>query len=260
MSIITNRYDSLKISAIRAFNDNYIWAIDDGSRAVIVDPGEVAPVRAFLEKNQLALSAILITHHHHDHVGGVAALQAAHPDCLTYAHAKHTEAADFRIDQLVDEGSDVQVLGLDFSVWFTPGHTDSHISYLVNINNTTHVFCADTLFSGGCDRVFTGTMSELHDSLMRFNTLLADTLFYPAHEYTASNLGFGLSVAGAHHAKVASALTEVKQKVANGGISLPTTLAAERQINVFLQTDDAELISRVAEQYPLTQTDSLSVL
>ncbi|UNU73409.1 hydroxyacylglutathione hydrolase [Moraxella nasovis] len=245
----------MRIDAIKALDDNYIWAIVKGNQAIIVDPGEAAPVLKYLKDHRLNLIAILITHHHDDHTGGVKELQQVYPSVQTFSHAEHGVNADY-----VNEGDTVVIDDLSFNVWHTPGHTDTHLSYLLCVGDKTHVFCADTLFSGGCGRVFTGTMQQLHDSLARFKSLPKDTLFYPAHEYTADNLRFGLMVCS-DKAKPAieQALADTLSKLKQGQISLPTLLSHEYQINVFLQTDDEELITRLQDKIELKKTDSISV-
>lgn len=242
----------MQIFAIPARTDNYIWAITTGNKVVIVDPSDSQPVIEFLKTHHLTLTAILITHDCGDHIGGVADLLQAFSGIQVFAHATHqvTHSDD------VDEGDELMIDGLCFRVWHTAGHTSSHVSYVLNHSTQTHVFCGDTLFSGGCGRVFTGTMGELFNSLQRFKTLPDDTLFYPAHEYTLSNLTFALSVCG----------DDVKDDILKAifvnqdrQISLPTTLANEKSINVFLQTDNQSMKDKLIAKGLLTATDELSV-
>lgn len=237
-----------RIHAIKAMSDNYIWAICQHNQAVIIDPGVADGVLEFLTQNQLDLTAILITHHHDDHIGGVATLKQHYPNLTLYAQKNHNVLADV----WVDEGSQFAVLGLDFAVWRTAGHTDTHISYLCQIDGRTQVFCGDTLFYGGCGRVFTGTIDELYDSMMRYATLADDTLFYPAHEYTLSNLRFALTVATTPQQQaINAAIEQVEQKLATDGCSLPTDLATQQQVNVFLQVADADFAKHLQQKYAL---------
>lgn len=249
----------MDIFAVRAFTDNYIWVLVRGTQAVVVDAGQAAPVVEFLQDKRLNLAAILITHHHHDHVGGVQELQKQYPQAQVFAHALHGVPAA----QMVAEGDSFELLGHRFLVWQTAGHTDNHLSYLCQIDGVWRVFCGDTLFSGGCGRVFTGTIDALFDSLTRFNALPADTLFYAAHEYTLSNLRFALTLADDELKPVLQhAIADVQAQLAQGQSSLPTTLQRERQINVFLRTDDKALIANLQALYPQYRqqlTDPLSV-
>ena len=178
----------MNITALPALNDNYIWLIEHEGQALCIDPGDAAPVLHHLQANKLTLTQIWITHHHQDHTGGVADLRQ-HTDAEVYggidiSHTHHT----------VVDGSRLSFGSMSAEVHATPGHTDSHVSYFLNHNGRLHIFCGDTLFSGGCGRVFTGTVPQLAASLRLFNSLPADTLFYPAHEYTASNLRFAAHI------------------------------------------------------------------
>ena len=236
------------IHPIRAFSDNYIWLIQSGDRAIVIDAGDSKPVLDFLSAHGLTLDALLVTHDHHDHIGGIQALQHAYPNAITYAHANHQVNA-----HAVTEGDRLTLLGLEFGVWLTPGHTDSHLSYLLDPDGRTrtHVFCGDTLFSGGCGRTFTGTIDELYESVQRFDTLPSATLFFPAHEYTLGNLRFGAHIEPKNTA-IADALITVKTKLDQGIPSLPVSLAHERAINVFLRADHQAIKERLIKLGALT--------
>ncbi|WP_066803086.1 hydroxyacylglutathione hydrolase [Moraxella oblonga] len=255
----------MKIIPIPILNDNYVWLITQGNHAIAVDIGDDEPVIDYLKKHHLDLSAILITHHHDDHIGGVANAKIAYPNAQIYAHDTHLNAIGIMPDVVCDENTTFELLGLKFNVWRTAGHTDTHLSYLCNINHQTHVFCGDTLFSGGCGRVFTGTVNELFDSMERFDTLSFnilpdDVLFYPTHEYTVSNLKFGLSICDDVTKKEILVHKEyVEKHLKNNTPSLPTNLKTERLINVFLQTDNKKMIDNIKQIYPLKNEDKLSV-
>lgn len=249
-----------QIKPLPIFNDNYVWIVIKNNDAIVIDIGDDKPVLDYLTKNNLNLSAILITHHHDDHIGGVASIKLHYPNTKIYAHKQHLSHIGITPDISCDDNSHFELLGLQFKVWRTAGHTDTHLSYLCDINNITHVFCGDTLFSGGCGRVFTGTMMQLFDSIERFNKLPDDTLFFPAHEYTLSNLLFGLSVcADSNKDTMLAYKADIENKLKNNTPSLPTTLKNERLINIFLQTDNQEMIANIRQIYPLTSDDKLSV-
>lgn len=224
-----------KITPIAAFNDNYIWLLEAHGQAVCIDPGDAAPVLAYLHAHNLALSQIWITHHHADHTGGVAALKAAYPDCTVYGNRDIAEA-----DAAAAEGTRIRFGDLQAEVWATPGHTDSHLSYLLTLSDGLHVFCGDTLFSAGCGRVFTGTIAQLFASFQRYNRLPADTLFYPAHEYTAANLRFAAHIEP-DNADIQTALQQAARTP-----TLPVSLAHERKVSPFLRSAEPDVAARAA--------------
>ncbi|MDF7675692.1 hydroxyacylglutathione hydrolase [Neisseriaceae bacterium ESL0693] len=221
----------MHITAVPAFRDNYIWLLQVADQVVAVDPGEASPLLAFLNRQGLNLNAIWLTHAHADHIGGVAALKQHFPACQVYGAANWSG-----VNQTVTEGSQISLAPVQVSVWQIAGHTSDHLAYLVkDQQQQLHVFCGDTLFSAGCGRVFTGTLAQLYHSIQRLNQLPANTLFYPAHEYTAANLRFAHTVEP-DNAAINQALAE-KQHLP----TLPVTLAHERKINPFLRLDQPSL-------------------
>lgn len=222
----------ITITPIPAFNDNYIWALHQQHHAVVVDPGDASPVLLFLRKNSLNLDALLITHHHADHIGGVAELLTHYPDCAVYGPKSIA-----LVTHPVTEPQQIDTALGHFSVIDIPGHTEDHIGFIwQDAQPPLHVFCGDTLFSAGCGRVFTGTYAQMFDSLNKLSALPNDTLLYPAHEYTRSNLHFAEKV-DPGNPDVAAALAYCDQHP----ISLPTSLAKERLINPFLRTDSKHI-------------------
>lgn len=221
---------SVSIYPIKAFSDNYIWTLinNNNKQAIVIDPGQAAPVIDYLETYGLELTAIWVTHHHADHIGGVSELRESFPMTHVVAHSEH----GIDPDQNVKEGSTVSAWGYSAQVWEVYGHTASHIAYLCEMDGQMHVFIGDTLFSGGCGRVFTGTIEQLYESFERLNGLDEDALFYAAHEYTASNLRFGLSIEPDNVA-MQETLAEVESKTQRGEPSLPVTLAHERHQCVY---------------------------
>lgn len=231
----------LRLSAVPALNDNYIWVVADASgAAVAVDPGEAAPLQRHLEAAGLHLAAILLTHHHHDHTGGAAALAAA-TGATVYAPHDERIALECR---RVAEG-DVLALAapaLRLEVMDVPAHTRSHIAF----HGDGVLFCGDTLFSIGCGRLFEGTPAQMLAALERFAALPADTLVCCGHEYTLDNCAFAATVDGAN-----PALTERQRQAAAlraaGLPSLPSTIAMERAANPFLRIDEPALVDALGE-------------
>src|SRR5512139_3899211 len=221
----------LNVSPVRAFSDNYIWLIRapaDPAAAVVVDPGDDRPVEQALEQHGLQLRAILVTHHHADHVGGVGALAARHR-ARVFGPARERMPCDV---QALDDGGTAALedLGLEFTVMAVPGHTLGHIAYVGH----GALFCGDTLFSAGCGRLFEGTPEQMLGSLDRIAALPDDTQVYCAHEYTLANLRFAAAVEPGN-ADVLETLDAVRDLRARDGITLPTTLGRERRINPFLR-------------------------
>ena len=230
----------LNISPIPAFDDNYIWLLREEGRglATVVDPGDEEPVIARLAAEGLTLAAILLTHHHGDHIGGVADLLARWPRARVYG------PRDRRIRLVTDpvgEGDLISPPGLAtaFRVLEVPGHTATHIAYLADRpgGDANALFCGDTLFAAGCGRVFDGTFDQLAASLARISALPPDTLIYCAHEYTLASLGFAAWVEPDSPA-LAARHARVEALRAAGQPSVPSTLAEELATNPFLRTAD----------------------
>ena len=235
------------IEPLRAFSDNYIWLFDNGDgRAFVVDPGDPEPVRAALDSRGLALAAILVTHHHFDHVGGVDALKAE-TGCTVYG--PHNAALPF-IDRRLGDGDRFTVLGLAVEVLAVPGHTLDHIAYFAPAPSPV-LFCGDTLFAGGCGRLFEGTPAMMHASLQRLAALPEDTAVYCAHEYTQANLAFASAAEPANEA-LAARIDEVRRHRERDEPTLPSSIALERRTNPFLRTDAKSILAglRAAGETP----------
>ena len=231
----------MNLNSIPAFQDNYIWVLsEDDGRCLIVDPGEAAPVLRAIEEHKWQPEAILLTHHHNDHVGGVQALRDAFPDVVVYGPA---ETQHKGTTQVVAEGDTVTVLGQDFSVFATPGHTLGHICFF----SFPYLFCGDTLFSGGCGRLFEGTATQMYQSFCKINALPDDTLICCAHEYTLGNMKFAVSVLP-EDAEVQEYYKKVSELRAKKEKTLPVILKNERKINLFLRTEDADLIEVINQE------------
>ncbi|WP_409075269.1 hydroxyacylglutathione hydrolase [Pantoea sp. C3] len=224
----------MNLTSIPALQDNYIWTLTDNEgKCLIVDPGEAQPVVEKVKANGWQPVAILLTHHHNDHVGGVKTLLEHFPDIEIFGPQ---ETADKGAKTLVSEGDQVSVLGMTFDVIATPGHTLGHISYY----SAPYLFCGDTMFSSGCGRLFEGTAEQMYQSFQKLNTLPEETLVCCAHEYTLSNLTFSAAILP-HDPQIMAEFQKIKDLRAKNGISLPTKLAHERSINLFLRTQDPDL-------------------
>jgi len=224
----------MNLTSIPALQDNYIWTLTDGdNRCLIVDPGEAQPVLEKIQANQWQPVAVLLTHHHHDHVGGVAELVKAYPNLAIYGPE---ETATKGAQHIVKEGDQITVLGLRFQVIATPGHTLGHISYY----SAPYLFCGDTLFSGGCGRLFEGTAQQMFESFQKLSELPDETWVCCAHEYTLSNMKFAAAILP-QDPQIMARYQEIKDLRAENRITLPTKLAVEREINLFLRTQDPDL-------------------
>ncbi|MDT8904913.1 hydroxyacylglutathione hydrolase [Pseudomonas prosekii] len=232
----------IQISALPAFTDNYIWLLQDHAsrRCAVVDPGDATPVQAWLEAHPgWVLSEIMVTHHHHDHVGGVQALKSA-TGARVYGPASENIPAR---DVPLEDNDRISVLDLDFDVYAVPGHTLGHIAYY----HRGLLFCGDTLFAAGCGRLFEGTPQQMHRSLGRLAALPEDTLVYCTHEYTLNNLKFAAAVEP-DNPDIAARLEKVTRQRHDGVITLPSTLALEKLTNPFLRTTETSVKQKADER------------
>lgn len=238
----------IQIDALPAFSDNYLWLLQDVTRrqCAVVDPGDAGPVLAWLDAHPgWTLTDILVTHHHADHVGGVARLKE-HTGARVLGPAGEKIPAR---DVALEDGDRVDVLGLSFEIIHVPGHTLGHIAYFhpeADGSEQPVLFCGDTLFAGGCGRLFEGTPAQMHASLSRLAALPSQTRVYCAHEYTLSNLRFACAVEPGNP-EVLARFEQVSQWRQQDRISLPSSIALERATNPFLRVSETS-VKKVADE------------
>ena len=243
----------LQVLAVPAFNDNYLWLIHDGVHAAVVDPGDAAPVLAALAAHHLTLTAILLTHHHADHIGGVPALLAQAGGATGVPVFGPHDARIPAVTRRLADGDtlDVPGIGLGLRVLDVPGHTIGHIAYVSEVDGATSpgepwLFCGDTLFAAGCGRLFEGTPAQMRTSLDRLAALPPGTRVYCAHEYTLANLRFALA-AEPGNARLRQRFEDDSATRAAGLPTLPSTIALELATNPFLRYAEPAIVARLGE-------------
>lgn len=231
------------VSPIPAFRDNYIWMIDNRTHAVVIDPGDAAPVFAALKKRSLKLSAILLTHRHEDHIGGVAKLleKTGVP-----VYGPRLDAIE-SVTHPVQEGDTVTLFGQNgpnLAVLDVPGHTRGHIAYYAP--KEKWLFCGDMLFGAGCGRMFEGTPEQMWASLSRLAALPDDVQVFAGHEYTLSNLKFAREIEPGNEVIAERARTDLARRN-RGRPTLPSTIGLEKATNPFLRADREDVMKRLEE-------------
>lgn len=233
------------VSALPAFNDNYIWLLTHPSRpkkACVVDPGDADVVMKALQAQGLELESILITHHHADHTGGVKQLLAQ-----TQAQVFGPAQSPFQaITRPLNDGDEISVLGLSLSILSVPGHTLDHIAYL-HREKTPQLFCGDTLFLAGCGRLFEGTPAQMLNAMQRFKALPANTQVYCTHEYSLANLAFAEAVEPKNIA-IQQVIADCKALREKNLPTLPSSIAQELRINPFLRTDSPAVVDAMRQR------------
>lgn len=253
--------DIVDVIPVPAFRDNYIWLIHDGRHAVAVDPGDAGPVEDFLQRRGLALAAVLITHHHPDHVGGLQAL-LAHRRVPVYGPAREAIAG---VDHPVAEGDVVTIAAprLSLAVFDVPGHTAGHVAYYAAASAPGgppgSLFCGDTLFSAGCGRLFEGSPAQMAASLAKFAALPDATRVYCTHEYTLSNLAFARAAEPGNSERDAYAAWCEARRAA-GEPTLPSSIGREKAVNPFLRCSAPGVIAAVAAHGGSRPVDEVACL
>ncbi|UVK77093.1 MAG: hydroxyacylglutathione hydrolase GloB [Sodalis sp. Fle] len=227
----------MNIISIPALTDNYIWLLhNDDRECMVVDPGEAVPVLKILVAGKLTMKAIVLTHHHHDHVGGVREL-LRYFSVPTYGPQ---ETKDKGADRIVAEGDNVTLLDHDFRILALPGHTLGHIGFY----SAPLLFCGDIIFSAGCGQIFKGMAQQMYASFQKINQLPPETLLYGAHEYTLANITFA-SILFPQDDVITGYQHEINQLRAKNQPTMPTTLRLERQINLFLRCHEIDLHNKL---------------
>lgn len=244
----------LSVLTVPAFQDNYLWLIHNGRQAAVVDPGDASAILAALEKHQLSLAAILLTHHHADHAGGVPGL-LKHFDVPVYGPRKEAIPG---ITHPLGEGDTVILpeLPLRLDVLDVPGHTAGHIAYVAR--EQKWLFCGDTLFAGGCGRLFEGTPEQMTTSLMKLASLPDETQVYCAHEYTLSNLRFAREAEPGNAALEARFATEKARRDANIS-TVPSSIGLEKATNPFLRFAEPAIADLLLSKKQLSSREPIAV-
>lgn len=241
----------MNLIALPAFEDNYLWLLHDGARALVVDPGDAQPVQAALARLGLPLQGILVTHHHGDHTGGVATLHEA-TGAPVFGPARERIPEPFKP---LHGGQGMTMLDIDWQVIDVPGHTAGHIAYYApDVDGAPLLFCGDTLFSGGCGRLFEGTPAQMLASLDVLATLPSATRVCCAHEYTLANLRFAAAVEPGNQA-LADYTRQCERRRAQGLPTLPSDIGTERAINPFLRSRQPAVAQAVRAHTPSAQDE-----
>lgn len=250
-SFLSARNGHWSVHGLPAFQDNYLWVIvnENTKQAGVVDPGCAETVRRFLVNNDLTLTDILVTHHHPDHIGGLAQLTQSTDSKFPVPKVTGTRSGRISpVDKAVGQDDIFDtVLGLKIKAIEVPGHTSDHLAYLVEFDGTGQagwLFCGDTLFSSGCGRLFEGSFEQMYASLRKLSELPDATLVFCAHEYTTANVRFSLAYAP-NDAALQEESQRVKNLIVQGLSTIPTSIGHEKRVNLFLRASSVEDFAKV---------------
>ena len=239
----------ISVEPLKAFDDNYIWLVTTNEGSIVIDPGESTKIIELIDSNVINLKAILITHHHYDHTSGLKTLLDK-VDIDVYGPSNNIQEINQRVKHL-DKFS---TIGLDFEVIEIPGHTLDHIAFYSFNKNNPILFCGDTLFAGGCGRIFEGTFEQMFDSLKKISSLPEHTKIYCGHEYTLSNLRFALE-ADPGNKNLIIEYDRVSKLSDLNTPSIPTSLTKELKVNPFLRCNNLAIKNVIKEKFDLSGDD-----
>ena len=234
----------LSVEPIKAYTDNYIWLVSTNEGSIVVDPGESKEILNLIDSNEIDLKGVLITHHHYDHTNGL--LDLTNKINLEVYGPKKIEG----INNIVEEFDKFSLIGIDFEVIEIPGHTLDHLAFFSSNNKDPILFCGDTLFAGGCGRVFEGTFEQMFKSLKKISNYPKETKIFCGHEYTLSNLKFALEV-DEDNKKLANEYINVKKLISSDIPSLPTNLNKELKLNPFLRCNEINIKNKVIDKFDI---------
>ena len=234
----------LSVEPIKAYTDNYIWLVSTNEGSIVVDPGESEEILNLIDSNKIDLKGVLITHHHYDHTNGL--LDLTNKMNLEVYGPKKIEG----INNIVKESDKFSLIGIDFEVIEIPGHTLDHLAFYSSNNKDPILFCGDTLFAGGCGRVFEGTFEQMFKSLKKISNYPKETKIFCGHEYTLSNLKFALEV-DEDNKELADEYINVKKLISSDIPSLPTNLNKELKVNPFLRCNEINIKNKVIDKFDI---------
>ena len=238
----------LSVEPIKAYVDNYIWLVSTNEGSIVVDPGESKEILNLIDTNEIDLKGVLITHHHYDHTNGL--LDLTKKMNLEVYGPKKIEG----INNIVKESDKFSLIGIDFEVIEIPGHTLDHLAFYSSNNKDPILFCGDTLFAGGCGRVFEGTFEQMFKSLKKISNYPKETKIFCGHEYTLSNLKFSLEVDEVNK-QLADEYINVKKLISSDIPSLPTNLNKELKLNPFLRCNEINIKNKVIDKFDIIDNE-----
>ena len=239
----------LSVEPIKAFTDNYIWLVSTNEGSIVIDPGESKNIQKLIDNKTIDLKGILITHHHYDHTNGLSELVKKN-ELEVYGPVNNIDGINHRLN----DKDKISIIGIDFDVMSIPGHTLDHIGfYSANAHNPI-LFCGDTLFAGGCGKIFEGTYEQMFHALKKITKLPTNTNIYCGHEYTLSNLKFALE-ADDTNKELIEEFKKVENKINSNIPSLPTTLDKELKVNPFLRCDNINIQNKIIEKFNVSNNE-----